>query len=73
MNSVGMAGVVQARGWLELGTNGSSKLRIGMFNLNNTARSGKTTDSDGIQEMKSVEEFILALRTLRASAQFVCN
>jgi hypothetical protein len=73
MNSVGMGGFVQACGWLELGTNGSSKLMIAMFNLNNTARSGKSADPDSAPEMKTVEEFVLALRTLRAAAQFACN
>lgn len=73
MNSVGMGRFVKPWGWLELGTNGSSKLRIGMFNINNTARSGKATDEDGTQEMKTVEDFILAPRTLRAAVQFVCS
>jgi hypothetical protein len=72
MNAVGMGGYITAKGWVELGTSGSSKLKIGMFNINNAAKSGKLSDSEE-GEMKSVDEFILAMRTLRVAAQFVCN
>jgi len=71
LNAVGMGGYVTARGWLELGTSGSSKLKVGLFNINNAAKSGKSADDDST-DMKSVGEFVLALRTLRTAAQFVC-
>jgi hypothetical protein len=71
MNAVGMGGFVTARGWLELGSYGSSKMKIAYYNINNAARSTKSMDEDGA-EVKSVDEFILALRTLRSAAQFAC-
>ena len=67
MNAVGMGGFVQPRGWLELGSTGSSKLKISQFNINNVTRSSKSTDADSGAEMKSVGEFIKAIRTLRES------
>jgi len=73
MNSVGMGGFVSQKGWLELGSVGSHKIKISQFNLNNTAKSGKVTDGEGEGEMKDVAEFILAIRTLRTAAQFACN
>jgi hypothetical protein len=72
MNAVGMGGFVTGKGWVELGTSGSSKLKVEMFNINNAGKSGKSTDTDE-GDMKSVDEFILALRTLRVAAQFACN
>jgi len=69
MNSVGMGGFVTQAGWMQLGTVGSHKLKISQFNINIAAKSYKSNDSDG-DCMKDVSEFILAMRTLRAAAQF---
>jgi hypothetical protein len=73
MSSVGMGGFVTSKGWLELGTQGSSKLKVEYFNLNNAAKSTTSKVSEGEDsEMKDVSEFELALRTLRSAAQFAC-
>jgi hypothetical protein len=72
MNCVGMGGYVQNKGWLELGTFGSSKLKIEYFNINNAARSSSSARifNEDTEDMKDVSEFELALRTLRSAAQF---
>jgi hypothetical protein len=74
MTSVGMGGYVTPKGWYELGNIASTKLRVSMFNINNCAKSSssKSADSDDC-EMKDIEEFKLALRTLRVAAFFACN
>jgi hypothetical protein len=71
MTSVGMGGFVTSKGWLELGTYGSTKMKIEYFNINNAARSSnKKSDEEDTVLMKDVAEFSLALRTLRSAAQF---
>jgi hypothetical protein len=71
MTSVGMGGFVTSKGWLELGTYGSTKMKIEYFNINNAARSSnKKADEEDTVLMKDVAEFSLALRTLRSAAQF---
>jgi hypothetical protein len=73
MSSVGMGGFVTSKGWLELGTQGTSKLKVEYFNLNNAAKSSTSKVTEGEdREMKDVSEFELALRTLRSAAQFAC-
>ena len=72
LTSVGMAGHVTPKGWYELGNTASTKLRVAMFNINNCAKSSKSADSDD-GEMKDIEEFKLALRTLRVAAFFACH
>jgi hypothetical protein len=73
MSSVGMGGFVTPKGWLELGTQGSSKLKVEYFNLNNAAKSTTSKVPEGEDsEMKDVSEFELALCTLRSAAQFAC-
>jgi hypothetical protein len=47
MSSVGMGGFVTSKGWLELGTQGSSKLKVEQFNLNNAAKSSTSKVSEG--------------------------
>jgi hypothetical protein len=71
MSSVGMGGFVTPKGWYELGTVGSSKLKVEYFNINNAAKSSKAIDGEE-PVMKDVPEFELALRTLRSAAQFAC-
>lgn len=74
MNSVGMGGFVTNKGWHELGSFGSNKLKTSLFNINNAAKScsNRNGSPDESAEMKDVSEFSLALRTMRAAAQFVC-
>jgi hypothetical protein len=73
LNCVGMGGFVQNKGWLELGTYGSNKLKIELFNINNAASSSTVKKSEDNTEMKDISEFELALRTLRTAAHFSCN
>jgi hypothetical protein len=70
MTSVGMGGFVTAKGWMEMANTGSTKMRVGMFNLNNAAKSYNSKGEDDMSEMKDISEFILALRTMRCAAQF---
>jgi hypothetical protein len=72
LTSVGMGGFVTSKGWLELQNNGSTKLKVGMFNLNNAAKSmsNRTSDNDDFSEMKDISEYELALRTMRVAAHF---
>ncbi len=67
-----MGGFVQNKGWLELGTYGSNKLKVKLFNINNAAKSSsvKQQEADFPAEMKDVGEFELTLRTMRLAAQF---
>lgn len=73
MAAVGMGGFVTQRGWYEMGTMGSSKMKVSQFNINNAARSGssKNSDSEDTAEMKDVPEFEIALRAMRIAAHFV--
>jgi hypothetical protein len=73
LTSVGMGGFVTARGWIEMGNYGSTKMKVGMFNLNNASKSStiKSPDDD-MADMKDVSEFELALRTMRVAAFFAC-
>jgi hypothetical protein len=75
MTSIGMGGFVTPKGWMEIGNMASTKLRVSMFNINNAAKSSssKTGDSYDSCEMKSVDEFELALRTMRCAAHFSTN
>jgi hypothetical protein len=72
MTSIGMGGFVIPRGWMEIGNMASTKLRVSLFNINNAAKStsNKNGDSDEGVEMKSIDEFELALRTMRCAAHF---
>ena len=70
MTSVGMGGFVTAKGWMEMAHTGSTKMRVGMFNLNNAAKSSSSKGEDDMSEMKDISEFVLALRTMRCAAQF---
>jgi hypothetical protein len=48
-----MGGFVQNRGWLELGTYGSNKLKIEMFNINNAASSSTVKKTEDHTESSS--------------------
>jgi hypothetical protein len=41
-----MGGFVQNKGWLELGTYGSSKLKVELFNINNAAKSSSVKQQE---------------------------
>jgi hypothetical protein len=73
MQAVGMGGFVQNKGWIELGTMGSNRLKVEQFNINNAAKTSSSKKEDEPYEMKDIAEFTLALRTLRSAAQFACN
>ena len=68
-----MGGFVTQRGWYEMGTYGSSKIKVSQFNINNAARSGssKSSDTEESAEMKDVPEFEIALRAMRIAAHHV--
>jgi hypothetical protein len=71
MTSVGMGGYVTPKGWYELGNTASTKLKVALFNINNCAKaSSSKSDESGECEMRDIEEFKLALRTLRVAAFF---
>jgi hypothetical protein len=72
MGSVGLAGYVTPRGWVELHNPASSRLSIKQFNINNCGNrvsSGKATDAG--EDIMEIGEFRLALRTLRTAMAFV--
>jgi hypothetical protein len=72
MTSVGMGGFVTPKGWMEIGNMGSTKLKVSLFNINNVSKS-TTRNSSEYEEseaMKSIDEFELALRTMRCAAHF---
>jgi len=72
MTSVGMAGHVTGKGWLELGNMGSSKIKVSLYSVNNAAKSSAARTAEGDEpEMKDISEFIRALRTLMVAAQMV--
>jgi hypothetical protein len=76
MNSIGLGGFVTSKGWIELANPGSTKLSLKLFNINNVGKgSGSKTSGDLLGELEDISELgelKLALRTLRAAAQFVC-
>jgi hypothetical protein len=73
MTAVGMGGFVTNRGWYEISTMGSSKMKVSMFNINNATKSSsfKSSDAEDAPEMKDVSEFEVALRAMRIAAHFV--
>jgi hypothetical protein len=73
MTTVGMGGFVTQRGWYEMGSMGSCKMKFSMFNINSATKSStfKTPDSEAAPEMKDISEFTVALRAMRIAAHFV--
>jgi hypothetical protein len=74
--SVGLAGYVTSRGWVELHNPSSTKIKLQHFSINNCSakigRSGKDGDSRD-SDILELAEFKLALRALRTAANFVRN
>ena len=74
MTSIGMGGFVTPKGWMEIGNMASTKLQVSLFNINNAAKSSSSKNGDSEEvEMKSIDEFELALRTMRCAAHFSVN
>jgi len=74
LEAVGLAGHVSAKGWVELANVAGSKLSIKMFNIDGGggARGGpkKKDGEEEFGEFVEVEEFKLALRTMRTAVMF---
>lgn len=70
MGSLGLAGVVTAKGWIELHDPSSTKMSLKLFNIVNCT---KTKNSDGGEEgsITELSEFRLALRALRTAMHHV--
>ena len=74
MGSVGMAGHVSARGWVEVHNPQSSRLSIKMFSIGNcSSRAGSRSDSvkeSHADDTLEIGEFKLALRAMRLAVHF---
>ncbi len=64
MSGVGLAGIVTAKGWIEIHNPASTKISLKMFNCANCASKTKAQEEDEICELG---EFKLALRALRVA------
>ncbi len=67
MSSIGLAGLVTAKGWTEIHDPSSVDLRLKHFNVNNVSSKGKSDDDD----FTELADFRLAVRALRAAMQYV--
>ncbi len=72
MEAVGMAGVVTAKGWIEIHNPSSSRISIKQFNINNVGQklSGSSQDSQDADIM-DLGELKLALRAMRTAMSLV--
>ena len=74
MGSVGMAGHVSARGWVEVHNPQSSRLSIKMFSIGNcSSRAGSRSDTvkdSHADDTLEIGEFKLALRAMRLAVHF---
>jgi len=75
MGALGLAGLVSARGWVELHNPPSTKLSLRQFNINDCrSKVSASKDSDQSQPgFIELEEFKLALRTMRTAMCHVMN
>jgi hypothetical protein len=75
MTAVGLGGFITAKGWMEIGNPGSTKISLKLFNINNCAArasaSRAAATSDELLDVADIGEFKLALRALRTAGQFV--
>jgi hypothetical protein len=72
MGSVGLAGYVSTRGWVELHNPASTKLSVKQFNINNCgSRASAKKTAEGDEDILELGEFKLALRALRTAMSFV--
>ena len=67
MSSIGLAGLVTAKGWTELHDPSSIDLRLKLFNVNSVSSKGKPEDDD----ITELADFRLAVRALKAAMQYV--
>ncbi len=72
MEAVGMAGVVTAKGWIEIHNPASSRISIRQFNINNCGQKqgGSSQDSQD-SEIADLGELKLALRAMRTAMSLV--
>ena len=75
MHSIGLAGHVTAKGWLEIHDPGSSNLQLNLFSINNCGkRVQSTSHSLGLEELNEISELgelKTALRVLREAMAYV--
>jgi hypothetical protein len=72
MGSIGLAGYVSSKGWVELSNPASTKISIKMFNINNcSARSGPKKQGEREDDSLELGELKLAVRVLRSAMSFV--
>ncbi len=70
MSSLGLAGVITAKGWTEVHNPSSTKLVLKLFNINSCA--AKTKDQNDDDNLFSeIGDFKLALRALKAAVHYV--
>ena len=67
MSSIGLAGLVTAKGWTELHDPSSIDLRLKLFNVNSVSSKGKPEDDD----ITELADFRLAVHALKAAMQYV--
>lgn len=69
MGSVGLAGFVSSKGWVELHNPASTKLSVKHFNINTfgTRSSSKKSGDDTQEDTLDIAEFKLALRVMRTA------
>ncbi len=66
MTSIGLAGLVTAKGWTELHDPSSTKLKLKLFNINKVSGSKATED-----EFFELADFKIAMRALKAATAYV--
>lgn len=73
MASVGLAGYVTSRGWIEMANPSSPRQKLQQYSINNCSARGKTGSATGEEEGEILElgEFKLAVRAMRTAASFV--
>ncbi len=70
MSSIGLAGVITAKGWTEVHNPSSTKLTLKLFNINSCSTKSKDTGDDN-NLFSEIGDFKLALRALKAAVHFV--
>jgi hypothetical protein len=71
LGSVGLAGYISSKGWVELHNMASTKMSIKLFNINNCAsRSSSKKTGEQDDDIVELGEFKLALRAMRTAYSF---
>ncbi len=68
MSTIGLAGVVTAKGWLEIYNPSSTDLKLKLFNINSVSSSSKYKEDDDFSELADLK---LAMRALKAAMKHV--